>query len=62
MASLKLESGEAFLPLYRRYQEVLLRSRQMDYDDQMVYGLRILRTCPPVLGLLSAQIPLFLRG
>ena len=50
MASLKLESGEAFLPLYRRYQEVLLRSRQMDYDDQMVYGLRILRTCPPVLA------------
>lgn len=49
MASIHLESGAEFLPLYRRYQEHLLRTRKMDYDDQMVYALRILRSCPPVL-------------
>ncbi len=50
MAGIQLESGAEFLPLYQRYQAALLRTRQMDYDDQMVYGLRILRTCPPVLA------------
>ena len=29
--------------LYRRYQAALKRAGQMDYDDQMVFALQILR-------------------
>ena len=50
MEAIRLESGADFLPLYRRYQDRLLKTRKMDYDDQMVYGLKILRSCPPVLA------------
>ena len=34
---------DCFPALYRAYQQALRNARQMDYDDQMVYALRILR-------------------
>ena len=41
-----LETGLPDLPaLYRRYQAELKRRGWMDYDDQMVYALQILRAC-----------------
>lgn len=44
-----LETDLASLPeLYRRYQAALKRAGQMDYDDQMVFALQILRAAPPV--------------
>ena len=46
-----LETDLASLPeLYRRYQAALKRAGQMDYDDQMVFALQILRAAPPVLA------------
>lgn len=46
-----LETGLPDLPvLYRRYQAELKRRGWMDYDDQMVYALQILRAVPPVLA------------
>ncbi len=38
-----------FPRLYDGYQQALRQMRAMDYDDQMVYTLRILRTCPDIL-------------
>ena len=37
--------------LYRRYQAELKRRNWMDYDDQMVFALQILRAAPAVLAL-----------
>lgn len=46
-----LETDLANLPeLYRRYQAALKRAGQMDYDDQMVFALQILRAAPPVVA------------
>ena len=46
-----MDTDLANLPeLYRRYQAALKRAGQMDYDDQMVFALQILRAAPPVLG------------
>ncbi len=45
-----LDLGVKKLPeIYRRYCEALKQQRLMDYDDQMVYALQILKSCPPVL-------------
>ena len=41
--------GETFFPLFDAYRRALLDSRRMDYDDQMVYGLKILRSQPQLL-------------
>lgn len=43
------ESDSSFFPIYQTYREILLEKRLMDYDDQMVYGLKILRTYPQIL-------------
>ncbi len=43
------EEGEPFYALFKAYRELLLRRRLMDYDDQMVYGLKILRSQPAIL-------------
>ena len=44
-----LETDIPELPqLYRRYQAELKRRGWMDYDDQMVFALQILRAAPPV--------------
>ncbi len=46
-----LETDLPNLPqLYRRYQGELKRRGWMDYDDQMVFALQILRAVPAVLG------------
>ena len=39
----------AFFPLFDAYRTLLLQNRRMDYDDQMVYGLKILRSQPGIL-------------
>ena len=41
--------------LYRRYQAELRRLRLMDYDDQMVYALTLLRRFPDVLDSFQEQ-------
>ena len=46
-ARIKIE-GWDFLPIYRAYREYKREHRLMDYDDQLVYGYRILLTCPEV--------------
>lgn len=46
----KLEGGGELWPLYRQYQDTMRRRRWMDYDDQMVYGLQILKSRPDILG------------
>ncbi len=46
----ELDDGDGnFFPLYDAYRQLLLEKRLMDYDDQMVYGLRILRAYPQIL-------------
>lgn len=41
--------GETFFPLFDAYRRLLLDNHRMDYDDQMVYGLKILRAQPQLL-------------
>ena len=41
--------------LYHRYQAELRNRRQMDYDDQMVYALTLLRRFPDVLDSFQEQ-------
>ena len=45
----ELEDGEQFFQLFDAYRSLLLKNRLMDYDDQMVYGLKILRSQPALL-------------
>ncbi len=45
--------GRDFPAIYRAYEEYKLENRLMDYDDQLVYGLKILRTCPDVCSVYS---------
>lgn len=55
-----LETDLANLPeLYRRYQAALKRAGQMDYDDQMVFALQILRAAPPVLAYFQQRYKYF---
>ena len=55
-----LETDLASLPeLYRRYQAALKRAGQMDYDDQMVFALQILRAAPPVLAYFQQRYKYF---
>lgn len=44
-----------FPPLYRAYQNHLREQKQMDYDDQMVYALQILRSYPQILQQVQNQ-------
>ena len=41
--------GVDFPPIYRAYCKVLRERQLMDYDDQMVYALQILRRYPEIL-------------
>lgn len=41
---------DRFPDLYRAYNETLRQRGLMDYDDQMVYALQILRRCPDILA------------
>ena len=55
-----LETDLTSLPeLYRRYQAALKRAGQMDYDDQMVFALQILRAAPPVLAYFQQRYKYF---
>ena len=55
-----LETDLASLPeLYRRYQAALKRAGQMDYDDQMVFALQILRAAPQVLAYFQQRYKYF---
>lgn len=46
----KLETEEEDFPeIYREYNAELRRQSLIDYDDQMIYALRILEQYPPVL-------------
>ena len=46
---------EHFPAIYRAYNEALRRRFLMDYDDQMVYALQILRRYPDILDLLRRR-------
>ena len=41
--------------LYRAYQQHLQQTKRMDYDDQMVYALQILKRYPEILQHVQAQ-------
>ena len=47
--------GIAVGPLFDRYCAALRERGWMDYDDQMVYALRILRRCPDLLARLRER-------
>lgn len=47
--------GIAVAPLFDRYCAALRARGWMDYDDQMVYALRILRRCPDLLTRLRTR-------
>ena len=47
--------GCDFPALYRTYCQTMREHQWMDYDDQMVYALRILRRCPDLLARLRAR-------
>lgn len=48
LAQVQVE-GVEFSKIFRDYEQALRQSRRMDYDDQMVYALRILRQHPRIL-------------
>ena len=43
--------------IYDRYQKSMRDSRKMDYDDQMVYALNILKRSPQTLAFFQNQFP-----
>ena len=59
LAEMKVE-GAAFGPLFRRYCAALRSQKLMDFDDQMVYALQILRRYPQILAAVQRQYTHFL--
>ena len=49
--------GIDFPRVYFEYQDYLLRSRKMDYDDQMVFTCRIFRQYPDILAQFQRRWP-----
>lgn len=49
--------GMDFPRIYFEYQDYLLRSRRMDYDDQMVFTYRIFRQYPDILAHFQRRWP-----
>ena len=49
--------GMDFPRIYFAYQDYLLRSRLMDYDDQMVFTCRIFRQYPDILAYFQRRWP-----
>ena len=43
--------------IYKAYQQFMRQERLMDYDDQLVYALRILRQSPETLAALQERFP-----
>ena len=58
LASIEVE-GVDFAAFFAAYNKALRARQQMDYDDQMVYALRILRQYPEVLRAVQAQYRYF---
>lgn len=46
-----------FAAIYSRYCDALRRSRRMDYDDQLLYALNILKNRPHILRAYQEQYP-----
>ena len=44
-----MDEPPRFPEIYREYQKRLREQERMDYDDQLVYALQILRQCPELL-------------
>ncbi len=44
-----------FSKIYDEYQKIMLAKKQMDYDDQMVYAYRILKSYPQILAYFKAK-------
>lgn len=49
------EDGLPFSQIYEKYNSMLREQRLMDYDDQMIYAYRILKTYPAILSRVSAR-------
>ena len=58
LSSIEVE-GVDFAAFFAAYDKALRARQQMDYDDQMVYALRILRQYPEVLRAVQAQYRYF---
>lgn len=58
LAQIEVE-GVDFAAFFAAYNKALRARQQMDYDDQMVYALRILRQYPEVLRAVQAQYRYF---
>lgn len=43
-------SADRFEEIFDRYQQLLIENRLIDFDDQMIYALRILKRYPAVLA------------
>lgn len=41
-------SGRDFFEIYKAYESYKRENRLMDYDDQLAYGFKILKSCPDV--------------
>ncbi|MBO5665836.1 MAG: ATP-dependent helicase [Firmicutes bacterium] len=51
--------GMDFGPMYREYCQILKQEGWMDYDDQMVYAYRMLRSYPEILRYFQNQYQYF---
>ncbi|MBM6927353.1 ATP-dependent helicase [Pseudoflavonifractor phocaeensis] len=51
--------GMEFAPFFQAYNQALRQRRQMDFDDQMVYALQILRKYPQVLAAIRKRYRYF---
>lgn len=54
LAAVKVE-GVDFPPIYQAYCKALRERQLMDYDDQMVYALQILRQYPQILQMVQER-------
>ena len=61
LAAIEVE-GVDFAAFFAAYDKALRERQLMDYDDQMVYALRILRQYPAILRDFQARYRYFLRG
>ena len=59
---IRAECGEddSFFRIYDAYRALLRENARMDYDDQMVYGLKILRARPDILAAWRARFQYFM--
>lgn len=57
MKTLEKETDYQIVSLYKLYNQTLRNQKMMDYDDQMVYALAILRSNPAVLEVYQKQYP-----